>query len=631
MNKETEVKKQQEETVQTLSPQEFASRLAALVQVAEKNEKTVRQKQIDAAFHGMELDDDIQDKISQYLESKGIDIVEEDEESIGEEEEEQITDEELGTITSEIDHQAKNTDDASEEDLEEIERQEEENPDPEIVPDAVSTEDPVRMYLKEIGRISLLKPDQEISLAKRMETGNIASDILDTCFTGDDRDTLTATEEMVRSVFELPAPEEGAEDHREEEYQEKISLIAGKNKRELGYLVADGNDARNSLTEANLRLVVSVAKKYVNHGMSFLDLIQEGNMGLIKAVDKFEFRKGFKFSTYATWWIRQAITRAIADQARTIRVPVHMVETVNRLNRIRRQLTVDLGRDPTDEELAKAPIGEEDDSSVGDFVADTSSMSPSEAATYMMMQQRIEEVLGTLTEREQQVLRMRFGLNGGEAHTLEEVGEVFGVTRERIRQIEAKALRKLRHPSRGKKLRDFIEPETGPCCRQGSNGREGKGIGMAEGRHRGSKPHRPGSTHRAPGAFVCSDFLTGRERPGKGRKDRKWEGKNIRKIIDQEGWKGWTFVRRNRGQEGRNGSLGTARAVQKGSMNRNQRSVLAAEFCHKLSILSQYPQITFSHLFAVTAINLAAKIIATHLSISQKPSKSAMSLTLQNG
>ncbi len=199
-------------------------------------------------------------------------------------------------------------------------------------------------------------------------------------------------------------------------------------------------------------------------------------MGLIKAVDKFEFRKGFKFSTYATWWIRQAITRAIADQARTIRVPVHMVETVNRLNRIRRQLTVDLGRDPTDEELAKAmdmplarlheiinetmeatsldtPIGEEDDSSVGDFVADTSSMSPSEAATYMMMQQRIEEVLGTLTEREQQVLRMRFGLNGGEAHTLEEVGEVFGVTRERIRQIEAKALRKLRHPSRGKKLR----------------------------------------------------------------------------------------------------------------------------------------------------------------------------------
>ena len=354
MNKETEVKKQQVETVQTLSPQEFASRLAALVQVAEKNEKTVRQKQIDAAFHGMELDDDIQDKISQYLESKGIDIVEEDEESIGEEEEEQITDEELGTITSEIDHQAKNTDDASEEDLEEIERQEEENPDPEIVPDAVSTEDPVRMYLKEIGRISLLKPDQEISLAKRMETGNIASDILDTCFTGDDKDTLTATEEMVRSVFELPAPEEGAEDHREEEYQEKISLIAGKNKKELGYLVADGNDARNSLTEANLRLVVSVAKKYVNHGMSFLDLIQEGNMGLIKAVDKFEFRKGFKFSTYATWWIRQAITRAIADQARTIRVPVHMVETVNRLNRIRRQLTVDLGRDPTDEELAKA-------------------------------------------------------------------------------------------------------------------------------------------------------------------------------------------------------------------------------------------------------------------------------------
>ena len=483
MNRETEEKKnRQEDIAKALTPQEFASRLNTLVQTAEKNEKTIRQKQIDTTFAGMELDDDIQDKISQYLESKGIDIVEDDEEVIGEEEEEQISDEELGSINSSIDHQAKNTDDASEEDLEEIERQEEENPDPEIVPDAVSTEDPVRMYLKEIGRISLLKPDQEISLAKRMETGAIAADILERYFQGEDAGQLVSTEEMVRSVFTLPAPEEGAEDKREEEYQEKISLVAGKNKKQLGYIVDDGNEARNSLTEANLRLVVSVAKKYVNHGMSFLDLIQEGNMGLIKAVDKFEFRKGFKFSTYATWWIRQAITRAIADQARTIRVPVHMVETVNRLNRIRRQLTVDLGRDPSDEELAKAmdmplarlheiinetmeatsldtPIGEEDDSSVGDFVADTSSMSPSEAATNMMMQQRIEEVLGTLTEREQQVLRMRFGLNGGEAHTLEEVGEVFGVTRERIRQIEAKALRKLRHPSRGKKLRDFIDVE----------------------------------------------------------------------------------------------------------------------------------------------------------------------------
>ncbi|MGN1022286.1 MAG: sigma-70 family RNA polymerase sigma factor, partial [Lachnospiraceae bacterium] len=392
MNKETEEKKnRQEEAAKTLTPQEFAQRLNTLVQTAEKNEKTIRQKQIDTAFAGMELDDDIQDKISQYMESKGIDIIEDDEEPMEDEEEEQISDEELGTINSSIDQQTKNTDDASEEDLEEIERQEEENPDPEIVPDAVSTEDPVRMYLKEIGRISLLKPDQEISLAKRMETGAIAADILERYFQGEDANTLVSTEEMVRSVFTLPEPEDGTEDKREEEYQEKISLVAGKNKKQLGYIVDDGNEARNSLTEANLRLVVSVAKKYVNHGMSFLDLIQEGNMGLIKAVDKFEFRKGFKFSTYATWWIRQAITRAIADQARTIRVPVHMVETVNRLNRIRRQLTVDLGRDPSDEELAKAmdmplarlheiinetmeatsldtPIGEEDDSSVGDFV-----------------------------------------------------------------------------------------------------------------------------------------------------------------------------------------------------------------------------------------------------------------------
>ena len=280
------------------------------------------------------------------------------------------------------------------------------------VPDGVSIEDPVRMYLKEIGKVPLLSAEEEIELAKRMELGD--------------------------------------------------------------------QEAKKRLAEANLRLVVSIAKRYVGRGMLFLDLIQEGNLGLIKAVEKFDYRKGYKFSTYATWWIRQAITRAIADQARTIRIPVHMVETINKLIRVSRQLLQELGREPTPEEIAaemnmpvervreilkisqepvslETPIGEEEDSHLGDFIQDDNVPVPAEAAAQTLLKEQLDEVLDTLTEREQKVLRLRFGMNDGRARTLEEVGKEFDVTRERIRQIEAKALRKLRHPSRSRKLRDYLD------------------------------------------------------------------------------------------------------------------------------------------------------------------------------
>ncbi|WP_338451586.1 RNA polymerase sigma factor RpoD [Niallia oryzisoli] len=280
------------------------------------------------------------------------------------------------------------------------------------VPPGVKINDPVRMYLKEIGRVDLLSAEEEVNLALRIEQGD--------------------------------------------------------------------EEAKRRLAEANLRLVVSIAKRYVGRGMLFLDLIQEGNMGLIKAVEKFDYRKGFKFSTYATWWIRQAITRAIADQARTIRIPVHMVETINKLVRVQRQLLQDLGREPTPEEIGEdmdlppekvreilkiaqepvsleTPIGEEDDSHLGDFIEDHEATSPSEHAAYELLKEQLEDVLDTLTDREENVLRLRFGLDDGRTRTLEEVGKVFGVTRERIRQIEAKALRKLRHPSRSKRLKDFLE------------------------------------------------------------------------------------------------------------------------------------------------------------------------------
>ena len=280
------------------------------------------------------------------------------------------------------------------------------------IPDGISIEDPVRMYLKEIGKVPLLSAEEEIELAKRMENGD--------------------------------------------------------------------QEAKKRLAEANLRLVVSIAKRYVGRGMLFLDLIQEGNLGLIKAVEKFDYRKGYKFSTYATWWIRQAITRAIADQARTIRIPVHMVETINKLIRVSRQLLQELGREPTPEEISEemgmpvdrvreilkisqepvsleTPIGEEEDSHLGDFIQDDNVPVPAEAASFTLLREQLVEVLGTLTEREQKVLRLRFGLDDGRARTLEEVGKEFNVTRERMRQIEAKALRKLRHPSRSRKLKDYLD------------------------------------------------------------------------------------------------------------------------------------------------------------------------------
>ena len=309
------------------------------------------------------------------------------------------------------------TDDISDEDIIlEVDSEDEEKEDLEnidlTVPEGISIEDPVRMYLKEIGKVPLLNADEEIELAKRMEEGDL--------------------------------------------------------------------EAKKRLAEANLRLVVSIAKRYVGRGMLFLDLIQEGNLGLIKAVEKFDYTKGYKFSTYATWWIRQAITRAIADQARTIRIPVHMVETINKLIRVQRQLLQELGREPTLEEVAalmnmplervreiqkisqepvslETPIGEEEDSHLGDFIQDDNVPVPADAAAFTLLKEQLVEVLGTLTEREQKVLRLRFGLDDGRARTLEEVGKEFNVTRERIRQIEAKALRKLRHPSRSRKLKDYLE------------------------------------------------------------------------------------------------------------------------------------------------------------------------------
>lgn len=346
---------------------------------------------------GFEIESDQMDEYFEYLSEQGIDLMDD---------------------SSDDDNSHKNNDgDDDDEDGDnpnpkDMEKEEEFDLNDLSVPPGVKINDPVRMYLKEIGRVDLLSAEDEIKLAKRIEQGD--------------------------------------------------------------------EEAKRRLAEANLRLVVSIAKRYVGRGMLFLDLIQEGNMGLIKAVEKFDFQKGFKFSTYATWWIRQAITRAIADQARTIRIPVHMVETINKLIRVQRQLLQDLGREPTPEEIGEdmdltpekvreilkiaqepvsleTPIGEEDDSHLGDFIEDQDATSPSEHAAYELLKEQLEDVLDTLTDREENVLRLRFGLDDGRTRTLEEVGKVFGVTRERIRQIEAKALRKLRHPSRSKRLKDFLE------------------------------------------------------------------------------------------------------------------------------------------------------------------------------
>jgi len=358
-----------------------------------KNKGSITYREIMDALQGVDLSTDQIDDIYQQFGRMGIDVVPEP-----------------GEVDLEVLKKAKEDE---EETAEESEEDSEEESEVDLsVPEGVGIDDPVRMYLKEIGRVPLLSAEEEIQLAKRMEAGD--------------------------------------------------------------------EEAKRRLAEANLRLVVSIAKRYVGRGMLFLDLIQEGNLGLIKAVEKFDYIKGFKFSTYATWWIRQAITRAIADQARTIRIPVHMVETINKLIRVSRQLLQELGREPAPEEIAavmdiavervreimkiaqepvslETPIGEEEDSHLGDFIPDDDAPAPAEAASFILLKEQLEEVLETLTPREEKVLRLRFGLDDGRTRTLEEVGQEFGVTRERIRQIEAKALRKLRHPSRSKKLKDYLE------------------------------------------------------------------------------------------------------------------------------------------------------------------------------
>ena len=338
---------------------------------------------------------------------------------------------------------AESEEEFSEDAVEEVTKEELE--DTESLAEGFAIDDPVRMYLKEIGKVDLLTPDEEVELAKKMQAGMEAKE----------------------KIKELDERQRNGEQIDEKEYQALRKAIRG------------GENAKKRLSEANLRLVVSIAKRYVGRGMLFLDLIQEGNLGLLKAVEKFDCTKGFKFSTYATWWIRQAITRAIADQASTIRIPVHMVETINKVIRVSRQLLQELGHDPQPEEIAEemnmpvervreilkiaqepvsleTPIGEEEDSHLGDFIPDDDALEPAEAASFTLLKEQLVEVLKTLTPREEKVLRLRFGIEDGRTRTLEEVGKEFNVTRERIRQIEAKALRKLRHPSRSKKLKDFL-------------------------------------------------------------------------------------------------------------------------------------------------------------------------------
>ena len=399
-----------------LTPEVLLEKLPGLLNLAKKKKQVLETDEINDYFKGYAINTEDIDKIFGYLEANGVDIL-------------QVSVQDDALLLEQSDD---DTDVEEEVDLENIDLS---------VPDGVNIDDPVRMYLKEIGKVPLLTADEEISLAQQMEEGLAAQQKLD------------EQEENPLSEDEI---------------------------KECNRAVASGEIARKRLAEANLRLVVSIAKRYVGRGMLFLDLIQEGNLGLIKAVEKFDYRKGYKFSTYATWWIRQAITRAIADQARTIRIPVHMVETINKLIRISRQLLQELGREPTPEEIAEemempvervreilkisqepvsleTPIGEEQDSHLGDFIQDDNVPVPADAAAFTLLKEQLVEVLGTLTEREQKVLRLRFGLDDGRARTLEEVGKEFNVTRERIRQIEAKALRKLRHPSRSRKLKDYLD------------------------------------------------------------------------------------------------------------------------------------------------------------------------------
>ncbi len=401
----------------------YQEKVKELLALAKKKKNVLEYQEIVDFFADLPLEDDQLDKVLEVLEQSGIDVL-----RIMDDDDD-VEDEEI--ILSEED----------EVDVENIDLS---------VPDGISIEDPVRMYLKEIGKVPLLTAEEEIELAQKMEDGVKAAE---------------KVAELKKTLEDCPE-EEKAEIKKQIEEQQEIADI--------------GEDSKKKLAEANLRLVVSIAKRYVGRGMLFLDLIQEGNLGLIKAVEKFDYRKGYKFSTYATWWIRQAITRAIADQARTIRIPVHMVETINKLIRVSRQLLQELGREPTPEEIAEemnmpvdrvreilkisqepvsleTPIGEEEDSHLGDFIQDDNVPVPSDAAAFTLLKEQLVEVLGTLTEREQKVLRLRFGLDDGRARTLEEVGKEFNVTRERIRQIEAKALRKLRHPSRSRKLKDYLD------------------------------------------------------------------------------------------------------------------------------------------------------------------------------
>ena len=400
--------------------EKFQQKLKELLAFAKKKKNMLEYQEINDFFSDMQLDAEQLEKVLDFLEVSNVDVL-------------RITDDDADDdILLELD-------DDDEVEVEKIDLS---------VPDGVSIEDPVRMYLKEIGKVPLLSAEEEIELAQKMENGVVARE----------------------KIAILKKREESGE--AEEGTQEEIEKLTKE--------ANEGDDAKKRLAEANLRLVVSIAKRYVGRGMLFLALIQEGNLGLIKAVEKFDYRKGYKFSTYATWWIRQAITRAIADQARTIRIPVHMVETINKLIRVSRQLLQELGREPSPEEIAaemnmpvervreilkisqepvslETPIGEEEDSHLGDFIQDDNVPVPADAAAFTLLKEQLEEVLGTLTEREQKVLTLRFGLEDGRARTLEEVGKEFNVTRERIRQIEAKALRKLRHPSRSRKLKDYLE------------------------------------------------------------------------------------------------------------------------------------------------------------------------------
>ncbi len=412
----------------------FQERLKKLLEFANKKKNVLEYQEVNDFFSDLELEPERIEHIYEYLENNGVDVLRMPDNG-------ENIDDILGEIDDEMLNEGEDEIDLSTIDL--------------SIPEGVSLEDPVRMYLKEIGKVPLLSGDEEIELAKLMEDGNKIQD-------------------------EIDALRKEAREKASGSEHDSLNKKADRLKKKNAAVIQKGNTAKERLIEANLRLVVSIAKRYVGRGMQFLDLIQEGNMGLLKAVEKFDYRKGYKFSTYATWWIRQAITRAIADQARTIRIPVHMVETINKLMRVQRQLLQELGREPSTEEVAaemkipiervaeiqkisqepvslETPIGEEEDSHLGDFIMDEKVPVPAEAASATILREELLKVLQTLTDREQKVLRLRFGLDDGRTRTLEEVGKEFNVTRERIRQIEAKALRKLRHPSRSKKLKDFLE------------------------------------------------------------------------------------------------------------------------------------------------------------------------------